>query len=82
MASSMRLVVREFMSEDGAGRIVLTYVDRSEITLYGFYPNPGWVHEVERDGPRAVKLKSFNIRTEREGEWKAQIEDDGIQVEN
>jgi hypothetical protein len=60
----------------------LTYTDGSAITLYGFYPNSGWVYEVESNGPRTVKLKFFNVNTGRDAEWKATIEGGRIQIEN
>ena len=52
------------------------------ISLYGFYPNSGWVHEVERNGPGTVKLKFFNVQTERDREWKATVDGGRIKVEN
>ena len=54
----------------------------TSITLYGFYPNSGWVSQTESNGPRTVKLQFFNTQTEQDREWKATIEGGRIQVEN
>jgi hypothetical protein len=67
--------------DGGVGTVVLAH-SGTTITLYGFYPEPGWVYQVERNGPRTVKLKFFNTQTEQDREWKAQIEGGRIQVEN
>jgi hypothetical protein len=70
-----------YTASSGAGDIVIAFTG-SEISLYGFYPNANWVSQTEQNGPRTVKLEFFNTATEREGEWKAQIEGGHIQVEN
>ncbi len=65
----------------GVGNVTLAR-EGNTISLYGFYPNAGWVYEVERNGPNTVKLNFFNVQTEQDREWKAQIEGGRIQVEN
>jgi len=60
----------------------LAVTDDSAIELYAFYPESGWVYELEKNGPREVTIKFFNVQTEQEAEWKAQIEDSGIKVED
>ena len=67
--------------DGGVGSVVLAR-QGNDISLYGFYPNSGWVHEVERDGPRLVKLKFFNVQTGNDREWKAEVDGGRIKVEN
>ena len=65
----------------GVGSVTLAH-EGNTISLYGFYPNAGWVSEVESNGPNTVKLNFFNVQTEQDREWKAQIEGGRIQVAN
>lgn len=65
----------------GVGEVVLAYTGDS-ISLYGVYAGTGWVYEVERNGPREVKLKFFNTQTGNDEEWKAELEGGRIRVEN
>ncbi len=79
--AALQIEYLTYTVEDGVGSVVLAREGNS-ISLYGFYPNGGWIKEVALNGPSTVKLKFFNVQTERDHEWKATIQGGRIQVEN
>ena len=63
------------------GDVVLAFSDASAIAVWSVAPNANWVSEVERDGPRAVEVKFFNVRTHAEAKFQAELEGTRIKVE-
>ncbi len=45
-------------------------------------PEPNWVYEIARNGPRTVEIKFFNVATGRDREFHATVEGGRIKVEN
>ncbi len=64
------------------GEIYLAVVDGSSISVYSVVRGDGWVHQVDRNGPRSVEVKFFNVNTEQEAEFHATIESGSIKVES
>ena len=64
------------------GDVVLAFTDENTVTLWSVAPRANWVYEVERDGPRSVEVKFFNLRTHQEAEFHAEVEGSRIKVEN
>ena len=68
-------------SVPGVAQIYLTFTDGREISVYSVIREPNWVHEVEKNGPRSVEVKFFNVVTEQEAEFHAEVEGGSIKVE-
>ncbi len=60
---------------------MLAFTDENAISLWSVAPSANWVYEVERDGPRSVVVKFFNVQTHNEAEFQAEIEGSRIKVE-
>ena len=65
----------------GSGSVVLQY-DGSAIYVAAVNTRPDWVYDVEKNGPRSVEIKFFNVVTKRDVEFHASLEDGRIKVEN
>jgi hypothetical protein len=68
-------------SVPNVGNVVLAFSDQSTITLSSVAPNASWVYEVERNGPRSIEVKFFNVQTHNEADFHAEIEGSHIKVE-
>jgi len=68
-------------SVPNVGDVVLEFTDESTLTLWSVAPNASWVYDVERDGPRSVEVKFFNVQTHNEAGFHAEIEGSRIKVE-
>jgi len=64
-----------------AGAVVLQF-DGSNIYVNSITPEPNWVFQVEKNGPRSVEVKFFNVVTKRDSEFHAKVDGGRIQVEN
>ncbi len=49
--------------------------------MYSVIRETNWVHEVDDNGPDKVKVKFFNVVTEQEAQFQAELEDGRIKVE-
>ena len=56
--------------------------DGSSIYVVSLTPQPKWVYEVEKNGPRSVEVKFFNVDTGRDREFHATVEGGRIEVES
>lgn len=65
----------------GIGSVGLQF-DGSRIFVASVSPERNWVYEIDRNGPRSVEVKFFNVATEREGEFHAELEGGRIKVES
>ena len=65
----------------GIGSVGLQF-DGSAIYVASVSPQANWVFEIDRNGPRTVEVKFFNVATEREGEFHASVERGRIKVES
>ncbi len=65
----------------GIGSVRLQF-DGSAIYVASVSPQANWVFEIDRNGPRTIEVKFFNIATEREGEFHASVERGRIKVES
>jgi hypothetical protein len=63
------------------GDVVLAFSDASAIAVWSVAPNANWVSKVEHDGPRAVEVKFFNVRTGAEAKFQAELDGTRIKVE-
>ena len=68
-------------SVSGIGSVGLQF-DGSAIYVASVSPQANWVFEIDRNGPRTVEVKFFNVATEREGEFHASVERGRIKVES
>ncbi len=68
-------------SVSGVGSVGLQF-DGSAIYVASVSPQANWVFEIDRNGPRSVEVKFFNVVTEREGEFHASLEGGRIKVES
>lgn len=64
----------------GSGLVSLQF-DGSSIYVASVTPEANWVFDIEKNGPRSVEVKFFNVATEREGEFHAALEGGRIKVE-
>ncbi len=64
-----------------SGSVVLQY-DGSAIYVSAVNLESNWVFEVEKNGPRSVEIKFFNVVTKRDSEFHASLEGGRIKVEN
>jgi hypothetical protein len=64
------------------GEVYLQLVDGTQLTVYSVVRGTDWVHQVDRDGPRSVEIKFFNVVTEREAEFHAELENGRVKVES
>jgi hypothetical protein len=56
--------------------------DGSSISVISLAPQPKWVYEIEKNGPRSVEIKFFNVETGRDREFHATVEGGRIKVES
>jgi len=61
---------------------VVLQSDGSSIAVASVTPQADWVFEIEKNGPRSVEIKFFNVVTKRDGEFHASLEGGRIKVEN
>jgi hypothetical protein len=66
----------------GVAEIYLAFVDGREISVYSVVRQSNWVHQVDKNGPRSVEVKFFNVVTEQEAEFHAQVDGGSIKVES
>ncbi len=66
----------------GVAEIYLAFVDGRDISVYSVVRQTNWVHQVDKNGPRSVEVKFFNVVTEQEAEFHAQVDGGSIKVEN
>lgn len=64
----------------GAADVSLQF-DGSSIQVASLTPQPKWVYEIEKNGPRTVEIKFFNVDTGRDREFHAKVEGGRIKVE-
>ena len=55
--------------------------DGSSIYVVSLTPQPKWVYEIEKNGPRTIEIKFFNVDTGRDREFHAKVEGGRIKVE-
>jgi hypothetical protein len=56
--------------------------DGSSIRVQSLTPQSKWVYEIEKNGPRTVEIKFFNVDTGRDREFHATVEGGRIKVES
>lgn len=66
----------------GVAEVYLSFVDDREIGVYSVIREPNWVYQVDKDGPRSIEVKFFNVVTEKEAEFHAEVEGGTIKVES
>jgi hypothetical protein len=55
--------------------------DGSSISVASLSPQANWVYEIEKNGPRSVEIKFFNVVTGADREFHATVEGGGVKVE-
>ena len=65
----------------GVAEIYLTFTDGREISVYSVIRETNWVHQVDKNGPDKIEVKFFNVVTEQEAEFHAELENGSIKVE-
>ena len=65
----------------GAAEVSLQF-DGSSIYVASLTPQPKWVYEIEKNGPRTVEIKFFNVDTGRDREFHATVDGGRVKVEN
>jgi hypothetical protein len=64
----------------GVSEVSLQF-DGSSIHVASLTPQSKWVYEIEKNGPRTVEIKFFNVDTGRDREFHAKVESGRIKVE-
>ncbi len=67
---------------EGLADIILTFTNSSDLTVWSVTPESNWVYEIDKNGPRSVEIKFFNLKTHAEGEFHADVENGRIKVES
>jgi len=52
------------------------------IAVWSVTPSANWVFQIDRNGPGTVEVKFFNVVTEREAQFHAELDGGRIKVES
>jgi len=52
------------------------------IAVWSVTPSANWVFEIDRNGPGTVEIKFFNVATQREAQFAAELDGGHIRVES
>lgn len=64
----------------GSAATVTLRFDGSSVMVWSVAPQANWVYQIDVNGPRSVEVKFFNVKTQAEAEFHAQVEGGRITV--